>query len=88
MGPGFLFKESLDNMAGHPKLENPKCGRNSPSKIREKRKRKRKEKSSHPIPDPTPVRSCVENPIGPKTTLRLVYPHAPLVVRLVRKALD
>ena len=79
-------------MAGHPSFLDPtaskrKIAENSP-KIREKIERKIERKVLDPIPDPIPVRSCIENRIGPKSALRLVCPHTPLVVRPVRKTLS
>ena len=81
-------------MAGHPKPQvthdksKTKCGRNFlKPKIREEKKGKEKRNVLTPISNPIPVHSCVENRIGPKSALRLVCPHTPLVVRPVRKAL-
>ena len=79
-------------MAGHPMLLDltafPKVVAENLLNPRERKRNKReREVLPNPIPDPTPVCSCAENRTGPKQALRLVRPHAPLVVRKARKTL-
>ena len=74
-------------MAGHPKLLDltafPKVVAENLLKPRERKRNPREKKFlPNPISDQTPVYS-----VGPKLALRLVRPHAPLVVRKAWKTL-
>ena len=92
IGLGFLYKKPEHN--GRPIIDPSYPNSKSPTATQrqewpkiQKRKKREKKFLPNPIPEQPPVCSCAENRTGPKQALRLVRPHAPLVVRKARKTL-